>query len=1252
MKLMTKGVATTTMNSRAVRFFVFLMLVSLLSFGSDAQVTSTSTRSAAKSGGRVRAKWLGQAKTPGTQPSNIGFLAAGQIPAGFNATGGNVGNYSPYPAVLGDFNGDGNRDDVAAMVNEGSLSTPAYAISVILSNGDGTFQPAVLTPVTLSSGTDIFDPIFVGDVNGDGKDDIIILHQAAPATVEVWLSDGKGGFTETSQGTITVTSNFGLWAAVAPFKPDTAFDIVVADNGNPGSIWVLKNKNDGSGTFVTPPTQILFTGQLNTSSTLNTGAVAFGDFNNDGYLDFAGPAGPVSTGSLNQMVVYLNNGASGFNGPTALATPDNVYDACFNIAGDLSGHPGANDIVSANCLDNNTVTVYVNTNGTGTFAAGVYSQGGIDTTAVTIADMNGDGKNDIVSSNQQGADVTVLLGDGTGKMQDPSVGYAIGGTMLTSSAGVVLTPALVADFNKDGHNDVIIPDGIYSFVYLPGFGDGTLRSAVDYYSEPTINGNGYQTSVGIASGDFNGDGHVDFVLGNQYRFGPTEGNITVFISNGDGTLKSGVNYGSKTLTKFQFQFVAVGDFNGDGKWDIAATDAINGGVQIFNGNGDGTFTVGSAYPSDKGTYTSWGIVAGDFNGDGKTDLAVVNNSGTNGDVGVLINNGKGGFDPVVNYPTGSTAATMATEITAADVNGDKNLDLIVPLYGGGTNGTLGSAVAILLGTGTGTFQAASDFSLVNGSSTYYNPYSVAVGDLNGDGIADLAITIDDQTSPFNQGIAVALGKGRGAFNPPVLFQSTSQSALFALPAPGYVKMVDLNQDGHLDLLYTNSGLSTVGLMYGKGNGTFYPPIESPAGSFAFDIAFADVNGDGIPDVVTTGNKNGFSGVTVLLNAGGTDVGVTSSANPSIVGTAVSYTATVKESVRGVTQVPTGTVKFYDGSTLLGSTPLNTSGDAVFSTGSTAVGSQSITVQYSGDINFAPNTSRALTQVVNQATDSTGLKSSASPAAVGTQVTFTATVTNTVSGDSLVPTGTVTFKDGTTTLGTAPLTAGVGTFSTKTLVLGPHSITAAYGGDANFPGSTSAALNQVIAASTQPSYTLAANPTTLTVNPGSSASYAITVTPVNGYNGTVTFACPSSLPSGVTCTAPSAMAPPYAAGTLKINTTGPSAALVAPVNGTSPKGATSLWASLSGIGFFGLVLAGDWKKRNRRRMAIMLGVLAVVMIMALVGCGGGSASGSGGGGGGGGTPAGTDTITLTATGTAGTNGGSTTPQTLNVTLVVQ
>jgi hypothetical protein len=440
-------------------------------------------------------------------------------------------------------------------------------------------------------------------------------------------------------------------------------------------------------------------------------------------------------------------------------------------------------------------------------------------------------------------------------MQDPSVGYATGGTRLTAS-GVVLTPALAADFNKDGHVDAIVPDGLYSFVYLQGLGDGSFRSGIDYYSEPTTAGNGYQTSVGIASGDFNGDGHPDFVLGNSYAFGQKEGNITVFLSNGDGTLKPGVSYGSKTFSNFQFQFVAVGDFNGDGKLDIAATDAINGGVQVFTGNGDGTFTAGSAYPTDSGTYTSWGIIAGDFNGDGKTDLAVVNNTngGANGDVGVLINNGAG-FNPVVNYPT----TAPGTEITTADVNLDKHLDLILPLYG--TSSTPGTSVVVLLGKGDGTFPTSKSTTVGN------NPYAASIGDLNGDGKPDLAVTIQDQTSSHNQGIAVALGNGDGTFQTPTLFQTTLQSALFGLPGPGYVKMVDVNQDGYLDLLYTNSTFSTVGVRYGKGDGTFNDPVEYPAGSFASDIAFADVNGDGEPDVVTSGTKKGFSGVTVLLNTG-------------------------------------------------------------------------------------------------------------------------------------------------------------------------------------------------------------------------------------------------------------------------------------------------------------------------------------------------------------------------------------------------
>ena len=174
-----------------------------------------------------------------------------------------------------------------------------------------------------------------------------------------------------------------------------------------------------------------------------------------------------------------------------------------------------------------------------------------------------------------------------------------------------------------------------------------------------------------------------------------------------------------------------------------------------------------------------------------------------------------------------------------------------------------------------------------------------------------------------------------------------------------------------------------------------------------------------------------------------------------------------------------------------------------------------------------------------------------------------------------------------------------------------------------------------------------------VNPGSSASFTITLKPSNGYDGTVTISCPATLPTGVTCVPPSPMSPPYAPATLTIRTTAPSAALSAPANVNPHPQGLSLSASLVGVGMFGLVLTGDWKKRNRRGMTILLAVLAIAMILGLVGCGGGSSNngGGGGGGGGGGTPAGTYQIQVTATGTAGTNGGNTTAHPLNLTLVV-
>jgi hypothetical protein len=187
--------------------------------------------------------------------------------------------------------------------------------------------------------------------------------------------------------------------------------------------------------------------------------------------------------------------------------------------------------------------------------------------------------------------------------------------------------------------------------------------------------------------------------------------------------------------------------------------------------------------------------------------------------------------------------------------------------------------------------------------------------------------------------------------------------------------------------------------------------------------------------------------------------VSSSVNPSSYGQFVTFTATVTAASDGAT--PTGTVTFLDGGTALGTGTLDAAGHATFTTAALAVGTHSITASYGGDANSAPSTSAALPQTVNQSATSTTVASSQNPSAPGQAVTFTATVTPT-GGGAGVPTGSVTFSNGATALATVPLGPG-GTviYTTSSLAVGSHSITAAYGGDANFGGSTSPALIQTV-----------------------------------------------------------------------------------------------------------------------------------------------------------------------------------------------
>jgi hypothetical protein len=316
--------------------------------------------------------------------------------------------------------------------------------------------------------------------------------------------------------------------------------------------------------------------------------------------------------------------------------------------------------------------------------------------------------------------------------------------------------------------------------------------------------------------------------------------------------------------------------------------------------------------------------------------------------------------------------------------------------------------------------------------------------------------------------------------------------------------------------------------------------------------------------------------------------------------------------------PTGTITFFNGTTQIGQQALSGGAASMqYNASSLTVGTYPITSAYSGDNTFAASTSAPTTlTVVNLPATTTTLSITATPSAsqanVGSNVTFTATVAH--SSGSATPTGTVTFSNGGTTLGTGTLnSSGVATYSTTSLAVGQYTVTAAYGGDSNYAGSSSSAttLNVV-------DFQIAANPTTITVTaPGQSGNTTLTITPLGGFNQTLSFSC-SGLPSESSCT----FATATGGETITVTTTAPSTSMRA---GTS-RGQALFFAMLL-PSVLGLVCTGC-RKRNQRAMRLLALFFAVGFVSLCLACGG-----SGGGSSpppNPGTPTGTSTVTVTAT----------------------
>jgi hypothetical protein len=977
------------------------------------------------------------------------FGGFGSSPTNFRFLSGaelSAGAAGFYTGVIGDYDSNG-RKDVATVVSSDYGST--FSLSVMLGNGDGTFGAAVLTPISFAS----TDRVYAADLNQDRNDEIVIVRKGS---LDVFIGKGDGTFASP----VNYPDGIGIPAAVllGDLDGDGQIDLMVTDGvsapDDPTSIPMVSTYlGIGDGTFQ-PMTQTALPGQLPSG--------VFADVDNDGILDLVGAT-----------QVFLGSGLGKFQPEVDLKSSNGQPNSCSVMDGTVvvadMDSDGLPDIVTADC-QNNTVTVYLNTGG-GNFQPGTSYWAGAYPQGVGVTDVDHDGKFlDIVAINAESCNLTVLLNLGGGNFQVPESGYAVDGFGW-------LKP-LIADFDGDGIADVLVanyvPEFQFTLTLLHAAKSGIMSAAADYFAKPSPGSFAFGT--GIASGDFNGDGKPDFVRGNA---GNSGAGVTVFIANPDGTMQTGVNYDTAS-----FNYVGTGDFNADRNQDVVAVDA-SGNVDWFPGNGDGTFKAAQPFPALAGP--AEGLVVGDFDQANGPDVAVTGSAR----VAVLLNNGSGGFQAAASYGITSDGVAIAT----ADLDNDGNLDLVLPQANS-------SLVSILMGTSKGAFKALKDVDL-----GFSFPQAIVIGDLNGDGIKDLAVTIDDFSA--SMGIAVALGNGNGAFQAGTLYASTTLKSPIGPPFPGGVQILDLDGDGNMDLIYDNSEYETVGVLFGQGKGTFLAPVETPVGGYPVDLVLADVDGDGSQDVVTS--MLGFPGITVLLNTSGSSVSVNSTLNPADVNQTFVLTANVLPVVGGVTNVPTGTL---------------------------------------------------------------------------------------------------TFTEGATVLGTGTLSGGFFAVALSESTLGDHVITATYSGDASFMGST-INFTQTISSGGgigRPNYILSANPLSAVLKLGQSANFAITVSPTDGFNGTVDFTC-GTLPAGISCQfTPLSVTPTN--GPVQVQlvvNTAAIAASAAPVE-SNPGRKLPLLASIT-AGFFGLVLADGLGRKRGRATIVVLAIFALATLLSTVGCGGSSATAS-------------------------------------------
>jgi hypothetical protein len=934
--------------------------------------------------------------------------------------------------------------------------------------------------------------------------------------------------------------------------------------------------------------------------------ITISDLNGDGTSDLVLINDPPSTTGNATVSISLGKADGTFPVPAEITLPGNyAYSA---VVDDFNGD-GKKDIVASSSqgyFAGQSTTYSINFlagNGDGTFQAvksytvtppaTFIATGQSPYFGLISADLRGSGHKDLITSTG-----IVLSGNGDGTFT-PSATTAFPNSTAASDFG----PAVVAaDFNKDGKLDLAVNTGAVIQIYL-GSGDG--RFAL-YSGYSTIGNMGY-----LVAQDIDGDGSIDLYsgTGNNGTLGGDKFDYNMgyaLMGNGDGTFRGA------TAEPFTYNGSNLADLNGDKAVDAVGVNS-NGSFTSYLGDGKGDFAPGPSLVfspiilSGKSyTFSLDSYALGDIDGDGIPDLVYLGSDflGPNYAPGIFTAKGKGdgSFDTPIFTPTPSFVAPpdfdvnpTISAIQLADMNHDGKLDLV---YSYDTssykmNTRYFGGVAVQLGNGDGTFKSTVELTQLYNDATVANSGPSAlllVGDVNKDGTPDMLIgTAVDSAALDYFNLQVYLGKGDGTFGAPTTVAGVTPQPALSGEYP--LTLADMNNDGIPDIVALEEDPVTADLKaaiaLGNGDGTFKTPSVTvyAAQCFFCGLAVADFNADGKLDVATADYIGGPQGSGISFGNG--DGTLQTSGNAST----------------GLMPVQSFYIGLSGASVAI---DLNGDGKPDILDGNVVLLNQGVTLGAA------------------TAATTTTLTASASTVTAGASVTLTATVTAS-SGSTGAPSGTVTFLDGTTTLGTGTLnTSGAATFSTSALTTGAHSITAQYGGDSNFAASTSTAVTVTVQA-VPASFTISASPASLSIAAGATGTATVSVTPAGGFAQPVSFAC-SGLPSEATCSfAPATVTPGASAvtTTLTITTTAAQPAAQSRIHRAGMTGLLAL-ASLLLLLMPGVNRVARWSRWFVVLFALALGG-------GLISCGGGGSSG------GGsttptnpGTPSGTTTVTVRAT----------------------